>query len=91
MPTKSAIGNLVGSLSVLGSISFWILFVLRTFLGLHKIDPTIGQFAAIWIGAVVLALLASLIGSKRWAYAALLPLVNFLFAILVINLMEWHR
>jgi len=91
MAMKNAIGNLVGVLSLLGSVSFWILLGMSTFLNLHKVDLAVTQWAAIWISAIALALFAARIGSKRWAYAALLPVINFLFAILVINLMEWHH
>jgi hypothetical protein len=91
MRTKNTIANIMGILSILSSASFWILFGLRAFPTLSKLDLTFNQLLVMWIGAIVLALFAALIGSKRWAYVAMLPVINFLFAILVMNLMEWHH
>ena len=90
MVMNNAIGNFLGVLSVLGSASFWVLLGMSTFFDLYKANLTITQWAGIWISTLALALLAARIGSGRWAYVVLFPVINLLFAILLINLMEWH-
>ena len=64
---------------------------LRAFPNLAKLDLTFNQFVVTWFGAIILALFAALTGSRRWAYAGLLPVINFFFAIVVLNLLEWHH
>jgi len=88
---KSKLANTFGYVSVLCSVSFWVLLVLDRIPGfpMKGIDLSANYWAAIWGVAVLLALVAAAIGSRRWAWAALIPIANIALLIVLVNLQEW--
>ena len=52
------------------------------------VDLPFHYWVVIWVGALVLALVATARGSRLWAFAALLPLVTFFTLIALINIRE---
>jgi len=88
--TQSKIAaNLCGIGSLACSLSFWLVLALRFVPAFPKsIDLSFSYWVAIWLIAVILALIAATLGSRRWALAALLPAVTLFLAIVLINLGE---
>jgi hypothetical protein len=88
MNSKSS-ANAFGYASLLCSLSFWILLALRLIVpGFPKIDLSFIYWLVIWTVGLVLAFVAAAHGSKRWAWAALLPLGSFFLVTVLIHLME---
>ena len=87
MNSKS-LANAFGYASLICSLSFWALLVLRLVPSFPKIDLSFNYWVAIWAVAVVLALVAAARGSGRWALAALLPLATFFLLIVLVHLRE---
>jgi hypothetical protein len=82
--------SILGYASLACSLAFWVLYALHLIPGFPKrIDLTFSYWAAIWVVAIILALLAATARrSWRWAVAALLPVANFLIIFLLIGLSE---
>lgn len=87
MNTKSS-ANVFGYASLVCSFSFWIFLTLRIIPKFPKIDLPFNYWLAIWAIGVVLAVIASARGSRRWAWAILAPLGSFFLVTILIHLME---
>lgn len=84
----SVVSNLLGWSSIACSLSFWIILALSRVPFLAHLDLTFNQFCVVWGVGIVLAISAALLGRRRWAWAALLPVINFLGFIFFVNLPE---
>jgi hypothetical protein len=75
--------NIIGCLGILCSIGFWIEVAVTRVTGAtpHLLDMGLDGWIACWALGLVLALLAATLGSRRWAFGALLPLASFLAVI----------
>ena len=81
--------NVFGYAILICSLAFWVLLGLHYIPGFPKgVDLSFNYWVAIWVVAIVLALVAAARGSGRWALAALLPLVSFFLLIVLVNLRE---
>ena len=87
MDSKS-LADAFGYASLVCSLSFWILLALRLVPRFPRIDLSFNYWLAIWIVGLVLAFVAAARGSKRWAWATLLPLVSFFLVTVLIHVME---
>lgn len=86
MRTKRSI---FGYASLTCSLAFWVLLALHLIPGFpRRIDLPFGGWVAIWVVAIVLALVASVRSSRRWAWAALLPVMNFVMILISIGISE---
>jgi len=89
MNRRKATATIFGTASLVCSLSFWPVLVLSYILGFPKyLDLPLNSWAAIWALAVILALVAAALGSRRWMIAALIPVVTFFLMIVFINLRE---
>jgi hypothetical protein len=87
MQTKS-LAKVFGYASLVCSLSFWVVLTLHYIPGFPKnIDLPFGYWALIWLVAMVLAVVATALGSRRWALAAVVPLMMFVLLTLA-NLHE---
>jgi hypothetical protein len=75
---KAHWAKLCGFASLGCSSFFWVAFLLRLIVTVPRFDFSFYFFLGQWALAVVLALVAATLGSNRWAYAALLPILNWL-------------
>ncbi len=82
---RSVIANVIGALSVACSLAFWLMLgVTVAFPSLH--GPLEGSRVPglvtilTWPTAFLLAVVATAIGARRWAIAALLAIVSFIAA-----------
>jgi hypothetical protein len=70
-------------------LALLVLLALQRIPGFPKwIDLTFGYCAAIWVAAIVFALVAAERSSRRWSLAALLPLANFVTVLVLIGFSE---
>jgi hypothetical protein len=67
-----------GFMSLGFSSFFWIDRLLQLIVAIPHFEFSFYFFLGQWGLAVALALLAAALGSSRWAYAALLPILNWL-------------
>ena len=68
-----------GAVTLGGIPSFFCAaLLLRLIVTVPRFDFSFYFFLGQWALAVVLALVAATLGSNRWAYAALLPILNWL-------------
>jgi glucan phosphoethanolaminetransferase (alkaline phosphatase superfamily) len=54
----------------------------------QSIDLRFNYWLVVWAAAIVLAVVAAVRSSRRWALAALLPLANFAMIVVLIGLSE---
>jgi hypothetical protein len=80
--------KVLGYASLGGSLSFYILGALRLIPGFPGIDLSFNHWVAIWAVSIVLAFVAAAVGSRRWVWAALLPLATFFFVNILLNRQE---
>ena len=85
---RKRVADLMGWTSLLCSVAFWVMLAAFLVNGPSKVDMTFGQWTWVWGIAVLLALGAAAMGSRRWALAALLPVFNFLSLVVLLNLQE---
>jgi hypothetical protein len=79
---RSFLASLLGWTSVVCSLGFWPLLGLEVAMpGWLRIDPTFNQWVLIWLLALAFAVAATYLGSRRWALAALLPLLSFVLCL----------
>jgi hypothetical protein len=67
-----------GFMSLGFSSFFWIERLLQLVVAIPHFEFSFYFFLAQWILAAALALIAAALGSPRWAYAVLLPILNWL-------------
>lgn len=84
--TTRTLANTMGWTSIVCSLLFWVLVIVRWVVPSFPLpDVSVNYFAAIWALAIVLAVVAAVKGSSRWALAALLPLLTFFLVILLVG------
>ena len=85
---------MIGCLSIACSLGLWVLVCIGRVIGHFPMHPDLSfnGWMLIWAAGLLLALVAAILGSRRWAFAAILPIVSFFAAIVIVNLPEtWHR
>jgi hypothetical protein len=75
--SKQGWSELCGFMSLGCSSFFWAAHLLRSMVAVPYFELSFYFFLGQWAFAVVLALIAAALGSSRWAYAALLPILNW--------------
>ncbi len=88
MMNKRAWSITLGSVSLFCSTCFWLELALRLFFHFSGLNLRANIVFTVWIVALGLALVAALIGSKRWILAAVVPIANFALFFLIVNLNE---
>jgi hypothetical protein len=92
------IANALGYASIFCSLAFWIWIALFLFTPLNRSDAWLELGAGsdafvlwttMWIAGLLLALIAAVVGSRRWAFVSVLPLLSFALAALVASTIEW--
>jgi len=89
MKTKY-LANALGYASIICSSLFWVLLAWSV-VSEHfpaSLDLPFNGWALIWAVGLLLALIAAALGPRRWAFAALLPIVSLFAAVTLINLRE---
>jgi len=69
-----------GFMSLGTSSFFWAVHWLGRIVTVPHFELSFYFFLGQWTLAVVLAVIAAVLGSRRWAYAALLPVLNWLLS-----------
>jgi fatty acid desaturase len=82
------LSNVLGYMSVFGSLTVVMEIALNAIPHFRRIDLPLTTLAVIWLVAFLLAIAAALLGSRRWAFAALLPVLMFILALAVVYLNE---
>ena len=94
MMIRKLISNSIGCLSIACSLGFWILVGVGRMIGHFPVlfDLPFNEWVLIWAAGLLLALAAAALGSRRWAFAAILPVISFIAAFVIALLPEtWHR
>ena len=76
--SKKDWSEVCGFMSLGCSSFFWVAHLLRLLVTAPHFQLSFYFFLGQWALALVLALIAAALGSYRWAYAALLPILNWL-------------
>ncbi len=93
MTSRRTISKLIGCLSLVCSLGFWVLVCVGQVMGHFPVLPDLpfSGWVLIWTAGLLLALIAAALGSRRWAFAALLPVISLFAAIVIVNLPETLR
>ena len=85
--SRGILGNLIGCLSISCSLLFWVLLVCERFIGHFPLLPDLNfnGWVVIWAFGLLFALVATALGSKRWLFAAMLPVITFFSTIAIVN------
>jgi hypothetical protein len=88
MKWRTAIANVIGCIGIACSFAFWIEACVSKVVGHTPVWLDMGLDGWVWGWAlgIVLALTAAVLGPRRWAFAALLPIVSFLVFIVLVGL-----
>ena len=80
--------NALGVLSLGLSLAFWLLLFIGSLKGTHTKEHTLiglkilfHVWSPVWVIGLVLALIASRLGSRRWIFAALFPVASFFISV----------
>jgi hypothetical protein len=76
--SKQDWSKVCGFMSLGFSSFFWAAYLLRLIVTVPYFELSFYFFLGQWALAAVLALIAAALGSYRWAYAGLLPILNWL-------------
>jgi hypothetical protein len=84
------LANSLGAVSVLISLSFWFAFLPQSVPGVRVLQGvSVTVYMALWVIALLLALVPVATGSRWWIVAVILPFINILFVIAVVGIAEW--
>ena len=75
--------KIIGFVAILCSLTFWVEVAVTTIIG-HTpfwLDVGFKGWFVGWALGVLLALLAAWLGSRRWAFVILLPVISFFVAV----------
>lgn len=95
---RKAISNGAGCLSIACSLAFWTWAALFLFTPLNRSQAWLSLGTAtgspyvwlsLWIVGLVLAVLAAVLGSRKWIAAAVLALASFAAAAWLVSTMQW--
>jgi hypothetical protein len=83
---RTTLANVVGCAAVACSCSFWIEFCVTKLVGHTPLWLNIGLVGWVLglVLGIILAFTAAALGSRRWAFAAVLPLISFIAMIAAI-------
>jgi hypothetical protein len=91
MINRRTIANTVGCLSLILSLAFWLLLCLGSAKShfarerfMQGLMPLFHVWEPVWALGPVLALAATVAGSKRWMFATLLPVVSFAISAVIL-------
>jgi hypothetical protein len=87
---RKTIAIIVGCLGIVCSLSFWAWAVIYAMLSFHQrgalLSLSLGKsnlWPVLWALGFLLPLVAAFLWSKRWIYAAILPIVSCAAAVLL--------
>jgi hypothetical protein len=91
MTNRKALANALGWLSMTLSLAFWLLLCFGGAKGhfarehfMQGMKMLFYVWEPIWVLGFLLAMTAAIIGSRRWAFATLLPAASFLVSVVVL-------
>jgi len=89
---RRLVANITGWLGLLCSLTYWAWLAILPHLPLHqrtqwmRFDLGVSNlWPALWLAGFFLALLSALVGSKRWIFAAIVPVVSCAAAVMVLS------
>jgi hypothetical protein len=87
MTRRKAFANLAGYAGILCSFAFWLEVCVARVVGYTPgwLDMGGKGWFMGWMLGVVLAVTAVALGSRKWAYAAILPFISFFAAVASID------
>ena len=90
--SRRLIANTIGWLGIVCSLAFWGWIAIFAHLPMHqrgawmRFDLGVSNvWPALWIAGFLLPLVAAAIGSRRWIFAAALPIVSCTAAVMVLS------
>ena len=86
--TRKFLANSLGWMSILGSLTVAIEFALNAMPGFSRFDLSLNALGFIWLVAFLFSIAAAVLGSRSWAFAALLPVLMIILAVVVVYLNE---
>jgi hypothetical protein len=87
MTWRKVFANVVGSAGILCSFAFWVEVCVAKIVGYTPgwLDMGVIGWLTGWMLGIVLAVTAVALGSRKWAYATILPFVSFFAAVASID------
>ena len=86
---KKLLSNILGYTSLVCSLSCWVWLGYSAIAHVpQEIDLSLNSWAVIWVIGLILALVAALLGSKRWFWAAILPVLTIFMVLMIIAVYE---
>jgi hypothetical protein len=89
---RRLIANIIGWLGILCSLAFWVWIPIFAHLPMHQRGAWMrlglgvsNVWPALWLAGFLLPLVAAAIGSRRWIFAAALPVISCAAAVLVLS------
>ncbi len=90
--TRKLIANGLGWLGIACSLAFWVWICVFAKLPFHqrgawmRLDLGVSNvWPTLWIVAVLLSFFAAVLGSRRWFFAAILPIISCAAAVILLS------
>jgi len=90
--TRRLMANLTGWLGIICSLAFWVWLCIVTHLPFHqrsawmRFDLGVSSvWPALWLAGFFLAFLSAMIGSRRWLFAAIVPVLSCGAAVILLS------
>lgn len=90
--SRRLIANIIGWLGILCSLAFWGWILIFSHLPVHqrgawmRFDLGVSNvWPALWVAGFLLPMLAAVIGSKRWIFAAAVPVISCAAAVMILS------
>jgi hypothetical protein len=91
MTNRRRMANALGWLSLVLSLAFWLLLCFGSAKDhferehfMQGLKMLFHVWEPVWVLGLLLALAATIVGSRRWALATLLPVISFLVSVVVL-------
>lgn len=90
--TRKIVANGLGSLGIVCSLAFWMWYFVFANLSFHQREAWMRHdlgvsnlWPALWVAGLLLPIVAAVVGSRRWFFAAILPVVSCAAAIVFVS------
>ncbi len=90
--SRRLIANLIGWLGIICSLAFWVWVWILPHLSLHqrevwmRFDLGVSNvWPALWLAGFLLPFASAIIGSRRWIFAAIVPVVSCAAAVICLS------
>jgi hypothetical protein len=89
---RKLIANLIGWLGIICSLAFWVWFLILPHLSFHqrgvwmRLDLGVSDvWPALWMAGFFLPIISAIIGSRRWIFAVVVPVLSCAAAVVVLS------